>query len=226
MKRLKIYKVLENSAEKFRCKLHRYKKPAERDYEETAENRQEGDLVSLEESQILIPVYEFSQHLVIYEKDKGIPFICRIVNKGDRTFPGSHTNRCRVKYGWAVHVYDGRYPQHELGQFVADYYVSTLLEGYREDTGLNLHGGIPDWTIGPVGRARLQDFLMRFNIAFEDEVYEVLEEEFGMNRSDAQGILEGQKREDPKLWATILEQGLDPIEAAREIERLSCIEST
>lgn len=54
-----------------------------------------------------------------------------------------------------VEFYDRRYAGPRFtpdGQFITRYYVSTLLEPLKtQETirGLNLNGGIPDWSIGP-----------------------------------------------------------------------------
>lgn len=33
------------------------------------------------------------------------------------------------------------------GQFVSRYYIYTIMENYVPNTGLNLDGGVPEWTI-------------------------------------------------------------------------------
>jgi len=44
-----------------------------------------------------------------------------------------------------VKFYDTRYPHTPLGQFTGgSYYLSTILE---VKGGLNIHGGVPDWSI-------------------------------------------------------------------------------
>ena len=50
-----------------------------------------------------------------------------------------------------VSFYDGRYPDFtidvdgdKIGQFVSQYYLHTLLEGYG---GINLHGSEPSWSV-------------------------------------------------------------------------------
>lgn len=46
-----------------------------------------------------------------------------------------------------VEFYDTRYAHTDLGQFVSRYYVETLLRDPRDQTGLNLDGGVPSWFI-------------------------------------------------------------------------------
>lgn len=43
------------------------------------------------------------------------------------------------------------------GQFVSDYYASTLMD--RERMGLNLHGGEPSWVIGTEQFAYVQEWI-------------------------------------------------------------------
>jgi hypothetical protein len=43
-----------------------------------------------------------------------------------------------------VELYDSRYAHTPDGQFISDYYRDTFLEG---ETGINLNGGVDDWTI-------------------------------------------------------------------------------
>ncbi len=75
-------------------------------------------------------------------------FNVRVVNKGDKyglDFCLTHEEDKPL-----VEFYDVRYPHTEFGQFVSRYYVSTILgdDGYGpKDSGLNLHGGVPEWTV-------------------------------------------------------------------------------
>lgn len=45
-----------------------------------------------------------------------------------------------------VEFYDARYDHTPNGQFICEYYLSTLQESDRF-TGLNLNGGVPAWRI-------------------------------------------------------------------------------
>lgn len=43
------------------------------------------------------------------------------------------------------------------GQFIARYISLTILE--IEEDGLNLDGGVPDWTVGEVAIGRIQQWI-------------------------------------------------------------------
>ena len=63
-----------------------------------------------------------------------------------------------------VSFYDTRYNHTQYGQFVGRYYASTLLglDGYGSsirDRGLNLHGGIDDWSINADNANHVVDFI-------------------------------------------------------------------
>ena len=75
-------------------------------------------------------------------------FNVRVVNKGDKY--GLNNVLTHNEDKPLVEFYDVRYPHTEFGQFVSRYYVSTILgdDGYGpKDSGLNLHGGVPEWTV-------------------------------------------------------------------------------
>ena len=66
-----------------------------------------------------------------------------------------------------VSFYDTRYNHTQYGQFVGRYYANTLLglEGWSSrgssirDRGLNLHGGIDDWSINADNANHVVDFI-------------------------------------------------------------------
>ena len=68
-----------------------------------------------------------------------------------------------------VSFYDTRYDHTQYGQFVGRYYADTLLglEGWSSrgssirDRGLNLHGGIDDWSINADNANHVVDFIER-----------------------------------------------------------------
>lgn len=62
-----------------------------------------------------------------------VPFTVLLVDEGDR-------------YGKVVKFYDSRYPHGNYGQFVTEYYASTLLEG-EDGFGLSLYADVRDWFI-------------------------------------------------------------------------------
>jgi hypothetical protein len=87
-------------------------------------------------------------------------FNVRIVNKGDKY----GLNNCLTHEGDKplVEFYDTRYPHTEFGQFVSRYYVETILgdDGYGpKDGGLNLHGGVPEWTVSAKDMDTVRTFL-------------------------------------------------------------------
>lgn len=66
-----------------------------------------------------------------------------------------------------VSFYDTRYNHTQYGQFVGRYYANTLLglDGWSSrgssirDRGLNLHGGIDDWSINADNANHVVDFI-------------------------------------------------------------------
>ena len=80
-----------------------------------------------------------------------VPFTARIVNKGDRY--GADMCLTHKEAAPLIEFYDARYPFDKapdgevLGQFVSRYYVDTLRADSGKDRGLNLDGGIADWSL-------------------------------------------------------------------------------
>lgn len=76
--------------------------------------------------------------------DNGITFLARIVREGD-TYG---RNRCLThdEPMPLVEFYDTRYSHTEFGQFVSRYYADTIA-GLPSGRGLDLDGGVPNWTI-------------------------------------------------------------------------------
>lgn len=60
-----------------------------------------------------------------------------------------------------VEFYDTRYPRTPDGQFVSRYYTDTLLSG--AETGLNLNGGVPDWSIDKAGMDAVRAWLRQYS---------------------------------------------------------------
>jgi hypothetical protein len=48
--------------------------------------------------------------------------------------------------GTILEVFDRRYPHTEAGQFIGSYNLATIV-GLKDGIRLDLHGGIPDWTM-------------------------------------------------------------------------------
>jgi hypothetical protein len=86
-------------------------------------------------------------------------FNVRVVNTGDKY----GRDFCLTNEGKPlVEFYDARYPHTEFGQFVARYYVETILEGDGygpKDSGLSLDGGIPEWTVSASDMVTVRNFL-------------------------------------------------------------------
>jgi len=58
----------------------------------------------------------------------------------------------------AVAFYDRRYPQTEHGQFVSDYFTSTLLE-VNDGSGIDLYGGVENWRVDGESLAKVQQWV-------------------------------------------------------------------
>lgn len=59
-----------------------------------------------------------------------------------------------------VEFYDTRYGHTPDGQFIADYYVSTITEDAERDRGLLLWGDSPDWTVDAEWMATIREWLL------------------------------------------------------------------
>jgi hypothetical protein len=59
-----------------------------------------------------------------------------------------------------VEFYDTRFPQTPDGQFVSRYYLDTLLTGRQ--TGLNLQGDVPAWSIDDAGMTVVRRWLRQY----------------------------------------------------------------
>jgi hypothetical protein len=55
-----------------------------------------------------------------------------------------------------VEVYDVRYPHTPDGQFIADYFRDTFMEG---EAGIDLAGGVADWKLDAGTMATVRDWL-------------------------------------------------------------------
>lgn len=77
--------------------------------------------------------------------------ILDIVNKDGTPFRVVHSpNGGRFHNAATVEFFDRRYQFTEHGQFTgARYYVSTLLEDFTNNRGLDLYGSVPEWSIDP-----------------------------------------------------------------------------
>jgi hypothetical protein len=60
-----------------------------------------------------------------------------------------------------IEFYDPRYPQENpIGQFIGRYYKKTLINDDRIG-GLDLHGGIPEWTVDGPAMREVYSFLTK-----------------------------------------------------------------
>lgn len=81
---------------------------------------------------------------IILDAATQLTWAVRLIQLGDNYGLGDKLVHDRVDP--LVEFYDTRYSHTPLGQFVSRYYLSTLLD--REaDTGLNLDGGVPSWSV-------------------------------------------------------------------------------
>ena len=103
---------------------------------------------------------ELEQHLNTMKvtNSNGLSFNVRIVRKGD-TYG---RNNCLTNDDdrSLVEFYDTRYAHTPLGQFVSRYFAFTLLERAGEYVGLNLDGGVPDWTIDADAMDQVRSWLI------------------------------------------------------------------
>jgi hypothetical protein len=79
-----------------------------------------------------------------FTNNKGTPFMVRIVRRGQgygRNFCITHNEDEPL-----IEFYDARYMHTSYGQFVARYYMNTILDR-NQNIGLDLYGGEADWKI-------------------------------------------------------------------------------
>lgn len=82
----------------------------------------------------------------------GIKFSTRRVDKGD--LYGKQGALIHEEDEAMIEFYDTRFPFDLLGQFIARYYISTLL-AHDAKKGLDLHGDVPDWKIDAASLQRV-----------------------------------------------------------------------
>lgn len=91
----------------------------------------------------------------------GRPFTVRIVRKGDRYGRDDclthQDDRPMVEFYDATHANNGKFDSR--GQFVARYFISTLLESPHRGSGLDLCGYEPVWTIDAGTMEVVYDFI-------------------------------------------------------------------
>lgn len=94
-------------------------------------------------------------------ESNGIVFCVRIVEKGD-TY-GLNNCLTHTDSEPLVEFYDKRFPHTEYGQFVSRYNLTTLLK-MKKNLGLNLQGGVPDWSVNAQGMKEVLQWLEKFEI--------------------------------------------------------------
>ena len=101
-----------------------------------------------------------------YTAENGIPFAVRILNEGDSyglndSLTYNKDNKHEpFKGSPMIEFYDTRYDHTKYGQFVARYYWKTLFDGLPHNQGINLHGGVPDWSIDGNTYSRIMNDLI------------------------------------------------------------------
>ena len=86
-------------------------------------------------------------HNILNIESNGIPFVVRLVCKGDNY--GRDNGLTHTEDKPLVEFYDARYPHTQFGQFISRYYAETLTRHYGPGS-IDL-GGSPDWTIDAAG---------------------------------------------------------------------------
>lgn len=126
------------------------------------------------------------QKLYGFTAENEIDFIARRINKGDRY--GLNDCLTHDEDQPLIEFWDCRYSHDSLGQFTGGrYYVGTILESNRA-TGLNLHGGVPEWK---VDQGSLLKVLMKL-APDEEEIMKAYKERFnyGEIKTKDQGDLQ------------------------------------
>lgn len=91
--------------------------------------------------------------------ERGVMFNVRLVKKGDKYGRGYRLTHDEEEP--LVEFYDARYPDidyGEIGLFVSRYYVSTIME-HDDDYGINLDGGVKDWSISSENVKQVKEWL-------------------------------------------------------------------
>ena len=94
-------------------------------------------------------------------KDGANTWLVRMVRKGDKYGLDNcltHDGETMVEFFDHDYAFDKNVTGKVLGQFVSRYYVSTLL-GHPPNVGLNLHGGIPKWSISAIAMDQVMEYI-------------------------------------------------------------------
>lgn len=87
-------------------------------------------------------------HNILNIESNGIPFVVRLVCKGDNY--GRENGLTHTEDKPLVEFYDARYSHTQFGQFISRYYADTLTLQHGPNA-LDLYGGSPDWQIDAAG---------------------------------------------------------------------------
>lgn len=93
---------------------------------------------------------------IVYDAAPRRTWAIRLVEQGD--WYGLADQLPHTDVDPLVEFYDTRYPHTDLGQFVARYSSSSLLQR-QQWPGLCLHGGVPDWTVSDDAMTQVMDWL-------------------------------------------------------------------
>lgn len=98
---------------------------------------------------------------IISNEETGIDFTIRVVEKGDTYGVGFGVTY--EKYEPMVEIYDTRYEHSEYGQFVASYYVNTLLH-IHEGQKLHMIDYEPEWYLTAYGVHEMKKKLAKYEV--------------------------------------------------------------
>jgi hypothetical protein len=108
----------------------------------------------------------------------GIEFTAQLIRAGDSygrnnclKAESDKLNKYSGKLPIMIEFYDSRYPFDKdktndkvLGQFIGRYYADTLLSNNKINTGLDLHGGIPEWSLDANTLHKFMDWIRAIEI--------------------------------------------------------------
>ena len=126
---------------------------------------------------------EFKMIIATSHTYRDIPFNVRIV------FPGEmygKDNSIKNDGGPLVEFYDARHAFDKapngrvLGQFISRYDLETMLDAAKEEIGISLDGGIPEWTINAEGMKPVYSALRKLQKIVEPNTVYLSAREIGL----------------------------------------------
>lgn len=158
-------------------------------------------------------------------KDTNKTWAVRICKAGDRRFPGNPHNTSLCEGQWEIQFYDTDTDHCDLGQFVSNYNLLTLLNGFnrKESMGLNLDGGVPAWSVSAVAMDKIRVWLKQFADDYVQQVmesmsYPLLEERATALEDWGRGNRTPFVDNVPDVAHIVLKLGLSPEAAASAVE--------